>query len=371
MKKVKSSLSKILFLCMATSGFVMAAEPEITSATLVGTALTIEGSDFGTKSTPAPVFHQNFKSTTQGDDYTDAGFDFLGGNNQSNTNNYVDMSAGAGISSGLGGWRFHAPQGSESFSHFGNNMPANNERVFASYYFKIVRGSGSGSSGYYQIKSIRTGDDSGNTGANEGSERYASLPKFAVVQNLADPSNVNDTDGGDPFGQWWSASSGTTNVYASGPGVAIHNGQWHYIEAYFQINTLGMANGIMQIWMDGNLYVDVSNLEIRTTTGEYLDYVQYLPGLANDLADYTWDINFSNIYADNNRARVFFGNSAALSTVTGRYVVPATAWAVGGDNITVTAENVPTGYDWIYVVNAAGEINADGYEYATTPGCSP
>jgi hypothetical protein len=47
-----------------------------------------------------------------------------------------------------------------------------------------------------------------------------------------------------------------------------YKNDWHHVEAYFQLNTIvggiGLLNGIMQYWVDGNLVIDQQAVQFRT-----------------------------------------------------------------------------------------------------------
>jgi hypothetical protein len=88
------------------------------------------------------------------------------------------------------------------------------------------------------------------------------------------------------------------------------------------------------------------------------------------LRNKNFEIRVSRISIDTTRARVFLGNAATLSACTGRYIVKPSAWASG--SITAThAANAPTGYQWVYVANSAGEINTSGFQLGAATSSKP
>jgi hypothetical protein len=101
------------------------------------------------------------------------------------------------------------------------------------------------------------------------------------------------------------------------------------------------------------------------TAGEFR-FVTWLPGLTNDFINATYDIRLSHLYADNTRARVYLCNSSTAAGCTQKFLVAPSAWS--GTSITTEGVNIPSGYNWVYVVNAAGEVNSSGYEFTIT-GC--
>jgi hypothetical protein len=54
-------------------------------------------------------------------------------------------------------------------------------------------------------------------------------------------------------------------LYAAGP---KNKGNWHHVEAYFQLNSIsggkGQLDGVMQYWYDGTLVIDQHAVQFRT-----------------------------------------------------------------------------------------------------------
>ena len=51
------------------------------------------------------------------------------------------------------------------------------------------------------------------------------------------------------------------------PGAANQN-DWHFVEAFFQLNSIeggiGQVDGIAQYWLDGTLHIDLDDVFFRT-----------------------------------------------------------------------------------------------------------
>src|SRR5579863_6561237 len=62
-----------------------------------------------------------------------------------------------------------------------------------------------------------------------------------------------------------------SQAYFTGTPGAFYKNDWHFVEAYYQLNSIlngvGQPDGLMQYWFDGTLVINVTNLAIRT--GEY------------------------------------------------------------------------------------------------------
>jgi len=74
----------------------------------------------------------------------------------------------------------------------------------------------------------------------------------------------------------FSTSSGYYNLkglmgpvtFSPTPGAAGYKGDWNYVEAYFQMNSVvngkGQADGVMQYWFNGKLIIDRHDIQFRT-----------------------------------------------------------------------------------------------------------
>jgi hypothetical protein len=62
-----------------------------------------------------------------------------------------------------------------------------------------------------------------------------------------------------------------------GPG---YKGDWHFVEAYFRLNTIqdakGVANGIVRYWFDGQLEIEHTNVLFRTGTYPTMKFNQFI-----------------------------------------------------------------------------------------------
>lgn len=79
-------------------------------------------------------------------------------------------------------------------------------------------------------------------------------------------------------GRWY--RSATTNF--SDVQGASYKGSWHKIEAYIKFNTIingkGQADGIMQLWDNGNIVVDRKNVIMRTAANATMKFNSILIG---------------------------------------------------------------------------------------------
>lgn len=317
--------------------------PSITSATMSGGTITVNGTNFGAKDTAAPLIFMPFTSGTDGQSTTDAGFDLIEGNNANN--------ATLDTSSGIGGGSIRCLDTDESFHEFAKSFPST-DQLLASMWFRIRPTDAGGTSTNLQVKLMRSATLSD---ANGGDKPYYYLPKYGFSAWLNGPDMVGGFQS-----NFWSVANGEMAEYFFEPDYPDTTySEWTYIEVYYRLNTIGQADGVQQISMNNRLYTDGHNRQIKTQDFEHLEYLMPFPGVADDTGAWTGEV--SRIYGDNTRARVFLGNASTLAACTGRFMLLPTAWS--GSTITASnATNIPSGYSWVYVVNDNGDVNDNGYQ---------
>ena len=176
---------------------------------------------------------------------------------------------------------------------------------------------------------------------------------------------VDSADGGDKpnfyldhdpdLSPYTANTSGAAAPY--NPPVCTGWNQWFNNEIHHRFNDYGSANGIMRATLNGKERIRVTHAQPCLNTGEDIDYVNFFPLVDGTTANV--DLYTSRIYVDNTPMRVFLGNSATLDNCTGRFMLPPTGWS--DTSITVThGLNIPSGYDWVYVMDANGAVVASG-----------
>jgi hypothetical protein len=70
-------------------------------------------------------------------------------------------------------------------------------------------------------------------------------------------------------------------VFQADPGTGYKN-NWNFVEAYFQLNTIGngigRADGVIQYWFNGTLIIDRHDILFRTGAHPTLQFNQFLIG---------------------------------------------------------------------------------------------
>lgn len=77
-------------------------------------------------------------------------------------------------------------------------------------------------------------------------------------------------------GKFWDAPQ---VFFDNTPGSSRYKGDWHLVEAYFQLNTIvggkGAKNGVLQYWYDGNLIINLSDVVLRTGAHPTMKFNQF------------------------------------------------------------------------------------------------
>lgn len=91
-------------------------------------------------------------------------------------------------------------------------------------------------------------------------------------------------DGRDCFdaggGVWYSARYWDADVQAFGDAAPYDKTAWHRVEAYFQLNTVengvGLVDGQIKYWLDGELLIDHDDILLRTGAHDTMAFDQFL-----------------------------------------------------------------------------------------------
>jgi len=368
---VGAALSAIGLLGVALTS--SAAAPTISSAALSNDTLTLSGSNFGSKSTAAPFYFQDFSGLADGANSAAAGLQWTS-DTQSNPNTSRVIS-----SDGIGGKALSmtktasSTDGQDGFSpYLSVTLPANTQGVMVSFWIKFIKTTSGLPSAMYQWKGPRAGIF--GTTPSDPTTNYQANPKLSSQTYVRPdglwPAFPLTDSGGFATGLWTDAPLVLNDIYShANPSSFNFYSTWIQRDTWLKFNDVGQANGEVNETINGDVIQNLTNLANRTSSGQWLNHVQVFPGL-QFLRNKNFEIRVSRISIDTTRARVFLGNAATLSACTGRYIVKPSAWASG--SITAThAANAPTGYQWVYVANSAGEINTSGFQLGAATSSKP
>ena len=74
------------------------------------------------------------------------------------------------------------------------------------------------------------------------------------------------------FTQQLVSAPGTQNRYPNRGGVNIQKNRWYWLEIHARLNTVGQANGFLEIWVDDVLIMQHSDVTYRTTNASWGQY---------------------------------------------------------------------------------------------------
>lgn len=321
--------------------------PRYVASGAAGTG-TINGSGFGTKSTPAPYRYLTWAGLTNGaaaDSQFDAIEKVFGEPATFVVDNSKGFGAGGSLKMAINGPDFGD---AEIFPHHEFNG-FSSDYLYASHWFQYVKQtSNDASSTFSQLKSYRCSPSIGTPRDNY----LNAFPKIGISLNT-NSANNDDTFGGHGF---YDQASGTTVSWDSdGPTKAIFSdGLVHNLEWEVRLNTVGNADGTIRMWLDGVKFLEIINMEVKTSSGQHLECVQPNPGWANNLGVNKWLAWEWQHYVDTTKARIFRINASTLAAITaGPFNLTATAWS---DTSVSYANDIgaPSGYDWICIMNSSG-----------------
>jgi hypothetical protein len=79
---------------------------------------------------------------------------------------------------------------------------------------------------------------------------------------------------------WFNGKTWKSKVRAFDNSGAYNKNQWHFVEAYFKLNSIvndrGVADGMAQYWFDGEALIDAQNVMFRTAANPTMMFNQFL-----------------------------------------------------------------------------------------------
>ncbi|MBS1537227.1 MAG: T9SS type A sorting domain-containing protein [Bacteroidetes bacterium] len=79
---------------------------------------------------------------------------------------------------------------------------------------------------------------------------------------------------------WFNGKAWKSKVRTFADSGAYNKNQWHFIEAYFKLNSIaggkGVADGTAQYWFDGELLINAQNVMFRTNANPTMMFNQFL-----------------------------------------------------------------------------------------------
>lgn len=345
--------------------------PNITGAVIGGSNMTITGTGFGTKATAAPTYFKSWNGVAPGTLATNPS---VGLDRYHTDNPQPSMSSYAGI----GGNSLYVPHpipagADEGYSMHLQKIVPDCTELLMSHWMRITCSNPSILTGTVQIKGHRVGIGT----STDASANYGNInPRMGWTSWRRPTTLAFPTIAQDNKPEYWGTAANGSAHPATGYDqrnnfTDMAYGAWLYTESHFKWNDLGDNNGFIRMSYNNKVCIDTLlkgvTIDIRSSAGHVIRNAQLHPGIQSINATGTnpsFDVWYSRPFIDTGadcQARVFLGNASTLANCTGRFMVPATSWA--GTSIAVSdCVDIPTGYDWVYVVKADGTIS-NGFKY--------
>lgn len=315
------------------------AQPQVQGATgtfATGQTVTIAGASFGSKVPAAPVLYDNFDAGT----------------------------TGAVIS---GGWYLSASQSGKRPSYSTTRLRTSGKSAFqdftggnynstlgltgmevgrlyvSGWYFSEMSGAASRNFKPFAFR----GGAAGDWGDPEGR-----LDVYPVNGAGSGHMYVADCDGHTLLNNW--------NL----GGTAWVNNQWTRLESWMDHGTPNGNNAVWSITRNCQPWVENRGSFMETATSCNYTNLYLTSYFATDTGTPQPELRmyWDELYVDNTRARVEVGNASTWAACTHREIQIPQAW--GATSITVRANAgafTPGATAYVYVVNADGVANAQGY----------
>lgn len=325
----------------------------ITSANLVGSTLTVGGSGFGTKPTPSPIKFLSWDGLTPGAPAATV-FDAIEFVNYTSpsTNFIVEGGQGPGGSNNLR-MNLNLTTTGEWFPHHEFDL-GSVDSFYMSYWMKAVDVTGNPLPSGAQLKFFRAG-----TSAGTPVDNYNSFFKFeSSLRQWGTPDTANI--------DFWSIVENLivfmTNDNGGEVAPLFDDGLWHLMEIEVTNNTPGSTDGLLKIWVDNVMILDGDGMSCRNDISQHFNFMQHNPGWAGSLTYNDWIGREARHYIDSSKCKTYLGNASTAAACTRKYLLPMSSHSSTGI-VATDATNIPSGHDWVYVVDDTGTVNSSGYAY--------
>jgi len=266
----------------------------------------------------------------------------------------IGVSNGDGLPTGGGCWEKYwtgVNSADGPFDHENITIPGGTDACTVFKHVKLITVSGGpGTVSGCQYKSTRLCPITG------GASAYAATPSLRASYW---------TDGSSPYGFVYGLyDPGTGEVQTPSLGSIAHfdayDGNWHSTFYQGQLNTIGNSDGFQREWWYGAYRSQGTGLSYRSSGGTLINSVQHNPGEANNFGSTgDWYARHARIVVIKGLAWCAFGNNSTFSTTTDLLVVEPTSWSNTSIHFN-THGTIPSGYNWMYVMDTSGNVNSSG-----------
>jgi hypothetical protein len=346
------------------------ATPDITGVkgvVLVGDALDVSGTDFGTKAQAAPIRYDDFEiGTTVGHLIVD---DLTWWSRQTSTAQIATIANDNCRPNKTKCGKFVESVDSSDSAIRADEIYARQVgfaktgKMYLNFWSYVdVLGNADGTASSYQIKFIQTAKD-----WSPGQAVILPTYDFSHWQYGSPPNSgwYNKTY----QANYWDGGGSSTSV--SFPRDAFKTPGWYQISIQTDFGTIGSANGSTKMWVSklglSGTYSLVSTSGVKYVVASgYPDYIKfgwyagsYYPTSSNA---FTTTLYYDNIYIDNSFARVEIGDADTYDNCTHREIQIPVTWETGHISLKVNPGSFNLNDNvFLYVFDESGVVNAKGY----------
>lgn len=329
--------------------------------------IVIAGGGFGTKATAEPLYFNDFEDETVGDHASAGGspsLDPIAGLTHTQTSGaWTDGVSNTRAHSGTKSLRAIYSQ-ADGFPNLGVNLTGSPLTAYQGMWVYWERTAGAG--GMFNFKFGRMGANapySGNPGLRVTLDLTQALSPYTVANT--DVGFTSDT--GPVFTEGVNFTELRDYFTADAKDVLGPDG-WHFLEYLYRLSTPGVADGLVQIKVDGVAILNRSG--IMTRLSGVTDPMAWIitPFDGADQVDpaSTFHLYADEMLLDTSFARVVMTNNAVYASSTKFAPQPCTQWADGAIGIaSPNWSNLPSGPAFAHVWDA--ENNYIGHYAVTVP----
>jgi len=175
---------------------------------------------------------------------------------------------------------------------------------------------------------------------------------------------------------WFTHRTESGDQILMSPGLPSQagSGEWQRHESYLKQSGAGVANGAWHqvvyrptLGTPSKHVVTLNNYKMRNTSENWVDWT--FGGAYYDMCNSadTATIDIDDFYMDSTRARVEVCDTSTYSARTKCEVQIPTTWSETSIAATFKKGYLATGTAYVYVINAAGSVNAAGFPIAVAP----
>jgi hypothetical protein len=298
-------------------------------------SITINGTNFGSKETAAPIRYDDFEKGTSGKNLLSES----SGGWKTNSSTVKYSNTKVRISGSMSAKQDFTSTYNADIGLTSATLGSVNE-VYFSGWFTFE----SGGAPSRNVKILNMGQE-GDGGWQTRVDVYPNSNSGHLYAGIS--SNCTN---GSSYAQDWSVSPSSV--------LKANDGKWHRLEGYLKMG----SNGYRDIWVDN---VKIASISGQFTSGkcgiEYFHVGYYFSrdtGSPKPWAIRYWD----ELYVDDTRARVEIGNNSTWANCTHREIQIPTKWSNSSITLTVNLGSYKSGRRaYIYIVDSNGNLNNQGY----------